>query len=100
MRSDEQGEQDRQTVMVRGRACPYDPRPLLGQPIGMLHCPACGCMVVAGLEHGMCLPNLCPMLDAQGDDDPNRMRHPGKPVDYEIATYVARELGLLEEKET
>ena len=31
--------------------CNYDPRPLLGQPIGMFHCPECGAMVVAGCAH-------------------------------------------------
>lgn len=36
--------------------CPHDPRPLLDQPIGMYHCPECGEMVVAGMEH----PDYCP----------------------------------------
>lgn len=31
--------------------CPHDPRVLAGQPIGMYHCPDCGEMVVAGMEH-------------------------------------------------
>lgn len=31
--------------------CPEDPRRLAGAPIGMYHCPWCGCMVLAGLEH-------------------------------------------------
>jgi len=31
--------------------CPYDPKPLLGLPMGMLHCPLCGEMIVAGMEH-------------------------------------------------
>jgi len=31
--------------------CTHDPRLLAGQPIGMYHCPECGDMVVAGLEH-------------------------------------------------
>jgi len=31
--------------------CPEDPRRLRGAPIGMYHCPACGCMVVAGMAH-------------------------------------------------
>lgn len=31
--------------------CSYDPTQLKGQPIGMFHCPECGHMVVAGLEH-------------------------------------------------
>ena len=31
--------------------CSYDPSPLIGLPIGMFHCPECGEMVVAGIEH-------------------------------------------------
>lgn len=31
--------------------CTYDPRELKGKPIGMLHCPDCGEMVLAGAEH-------------------------------------------------
>lgn len=31
--------------------CGYDPMPLLGQPIGMFHCPDCGDMVLAGMPH-------------------------------------------------
>lgn len=31
--------------------CPHDPKEFLGQPIGMYHCPVCGEMVIAGLEH-------------------------------------------------
>lgn len=31
--------------------CPHDPRVLLGEPIGMYHCPECGEMVIAGLPH-------------------------------------------------
>lgn len=36
--------------------CTFDPKLLLGQPIGMLHCPSCsgGCMILAGLDHGIC----------------------------------------------
>lgn len=34
--------------------CPYDPKGLTGAPLGMLHCPHCGCMVIAGLEHPPC----------------------------------------------
>lgn len=39
------------TEQTEPSPCPYDPRELLGQPIGMLHCPLCGEMVVAGLAH-------------------------------------------------
>ena len=31
--------------------CPFDPSPLLGVPLGMFHCPACGEMVIAGIPH-------------------------------------------------
>lgn len=31
--------------------CNYDPTKLLGQPIGMFHCPDCGEMIVAGIPH-------------------------------------------------
>lgn len=81
-------------VTVIGRECPYDPKPLLGQPIGMFYCPKCGCMVIAGVEHGMCLPNLCPCIRADGSDEPG-MPHPGKVTEYRIAAILARELGLI-----
>lgn len=31
--------------------CGFDPTTLAGQPMGMLHCPECGQMVLAGLPH-------------------------------------------------
>ena len=31
--------------------CSYDPKVLKGKPIGMFHCPECGEMVLAGIEH-------------------------------------------------
>jgi hypothetical protein len=31
--------------------CGFDPQPYKGQPIGMFHCPECGQMVLAGVEH-------------------------------------------------
>jgi hypothetical protein len=31
-----------------------DPRKLAGQPIGQYHCPGCGVMQLAGLEHMDC----------------------------------------------
>ena len=36
-----------------GERCPWpwDPQQLKGQPIGQYHCPACGAMVLAGVEH-------------------------------------------------
>lgn len=35
----------------RRKACPEDPVALKGLPIGMYHCPACGMMVLAGIDH-------------------------------------------------
>ena len=32
-------------------ACTFDPKQLAGQSIGMFHCPACGQMVIAGIDH-------------------------------------------------
>lgn len=53
--------------------CPHDPKPLLGLPLGMYHCPDCGMMVLAGMPHpprdpsmeGSC--NIChiPWLDCK-----------------------------------
>lgn len=31
--------------------CPFDPKHLSGAPIGMFHCPLCGEMVIAGMDH-------------------------------------------------
>jgi hypothetical protein len=31
--------------------CPEDPVTLLGAPLGMYHCPWCGCMQLAGTPH-------------------------------------------------
>lgn len=36
---------------ARRLPCPEDPRELLGQPIGQYHCPVCGEMQIAGIEH-------------------------------------------------
>lgn len=30
--------------------CPENPKRLLGMPIGMYHCPSCGCMAIAGID--------------------------------------------------
>jgi hypothetical protein len=35
--------------------CKEKPEKLLGEPIGMYHCPDCGAMVMAGIPH----PDLC-----------------------------------------
>jgi hypothetical protein len=42
--------------------CPEDPVRLLGQPLGMYHCPDCGCMKIAGVEH-LCDPDDCLLED-------------------------------------
>ena len=48
------------TVPCPAENCTYDPRPLVGEPIGMFHCPGCGRMVVAGLPHPAHMPcELC-----------------------------------------
>lgn len=39
--------------------CSHDPRQYAGQAIGMYHCPECGCMVIAGVEHTPCMPESC-----------------------------------------
>ncbi len=39
--------------------CPEDPEKLCGQPIGMYHCPFCGCMQVACLSHFCYEPDDC-----------------------------------------
>lgn len=31
--------------------CPESPERLAGMPLGMYHCPHCGCMQLAGIEH-------------------------------------------------
>lgn len=31
--------------------CEHDPKTMAGQPVGMYHCPECGEMVVAGMDH-------------------------------------------------
>lgn len=36
-----------------GEECPWpwDPQQRVNEPMGMYHCPYCGCMVMAGLPH-------------------------------------------------
>ena len=41
--------------------CSYDPTELKGTPMGMLHCPQCGCMILAGVSHPKCDPDMCGM---------------------------------------
>ncbi len=44
--------------------CPYDPRELAGQPIGMFNCPLCGEMVLAGMVHTP--PSADPCFEKDG----------------------------------
>jgi hypothetical protein len=37
--------------MTEKKKCSFDPKSYAGQPIGMFHCPDCGAMVLAGMEH-------------------------------------------------
>ena len=46
--------------------CPEDPTELAGQPIGMYHCPYCGEMQIAGMEH------VPPQFAEQWDCDQTR----------------------------
>jgi hypothetical protein len=45
--------------------CPYDPKEMKGAPIGMFHCPVCGEMVLAGVEH----PDYSILDDKDKDED-------------------------------
>lgn len=47
--------------------CPEQPERLLGQPIGMYHCPYCGAMQMAGMPH---LPTEDDYELMTGDDWP------------------------------
>ena len=38
--------------------CTYKPELVTG-PIGMFHCPECGCMQLAGMKHLDCDPEDC-----------------------------------------
>jgi hypothetical protein len=43
------------------KKCPYRPEELKGCPVGMFHCPICGEMVLAGVEHpDYSIPIICP----------------------------------------
>ena len=60
--------------------CPYDPTVLKGVPIGMLHCPECGEMILAGVPH--------PDYSLLGDPDPvteeewKTRKNPEHPCDH------------------
>jgi len=47
--------------------CPEDPMKLCGKPIGMYHCPYCGCMQVACTPH-VCDPEECLSEDCDCKD--------------------------------
>lgn len=82
-------------VVVPGRRCPHDPKTLLGEPLGQYHCPDCGCMVIAGIDHGPCFGTLCPLLDANGNDLDPEHPHPGERRDFHMIQEHARMLGLV-----
>jgi hypothetical protein len=45
--------------------CTYDPQAVTG-PIGMFHCPECGCMQLAGMKHLLpCDPDECQLADPE-----------------------------------
>ena len=60
--------------------CTFDPRPLVGMPLGQFHCPECpgACMVLAGMSHGPC-EDHCPHQD--DDDRAIWANAPGAPED-------------------
>lgn len=45
-------------LKIANDGCPYDPTELTGLPIGMLHCPICGEMIVAGMPHPDYVPEF------------------------------------------
>lgn len=51
--------------------CAERPELLAGQPIGQYHCPDCGAMVLAGIEHPplckLCLERRQPGIDMKDD---------------------------------
>ncbi len=51
--------------------CEEKPELLIGQPLGMYHCPDCGAMVLAGLPH----PPLCILCIAREHPAYDRPRH-------------------------
>lgn len=48
-----------------GERCPWpwEPQQLVGAPMGQYHCPWCGAMVMAGVEH----IDYAPLLEGEGD---------------------------------
>jgi len=59
--------------------CPGKPEALLGQPIGMYHCPFCGEMQLAGVPH------LPPQLPSQWEEPfPKFEEPPMLEVDHDV----------------
>ena len=52
----------------------------------VLNALACGCVVLAGLPHGVCFPSLCPAADEGW--------HPGPVIEVEVAEADLAWLGL------
>jgi hypothetical protein len=63
-------------VKVTAYQCPYTPEDDPPAPIGMYHCPVCGCMVVSRMPHGACFRAFCPALEGG--------THPGPEIEVEI----------------
>lgn len=62
---------------VRSANCDEKPESLLGQPLGMYHCPDCGAMVMAGVPHPdmcqRCIDRQHPAFDQCGDAESPRV---------------------------
>lgn len=52
-------------VQVWAGPCTYDPRKLKDLPMGMFHCPECGEMVLAGVEHPDYSAEVSPALQSE-----------------------------------
>ena len=53
--------------------CNEKPERFLGQPIGMYHCPDCGAMVLAGMEHPKVCKKCIDHLQGEGKDYPSQV---------------------------
>lgn len=54
------------------KKCPEKPELLAGAPLGMYHCPECGCMVLAGLPHDGFHTESCWLKIRNSDGTPAR----------------------------
>lgn len=77
-------------VLVRARQCLETPEQFLGQPLGQYHCPLCGCMVVAGVEHGPCFYGDCVAADEGW--------HPGPEIEVDVTQEMIDALGIKAER--